>query len=370
MGPDPERRLGELIASNRAEIERRWLERVQRDLVGGRPGIEPTHLRDGLPHYLTALAGLLSGDAVRSLNVSAEPAWSNVAREHGVTRVRIGFDINQLVHEFIILRQTIRQVGIERGNWDDGVESILADMLDAAVAASVSAYVDARDYDARKKQAEAIAFLTHELRNPLSTATLSASQLRAAATPAQAPALDTLDRSHQRLGGLIDSVLLIEQLEAGKVESRQVDVALGAIIDPALEAARQIAEKKGLVFKARFDRSASVRVDPQLTRSAIQNLADNAAKFADFGYVDVSAEASAEGLVVHVRDTCGGISEAELRTIFAPFERGTTGKSGSGLGLAIAKRAVEAQGGSIRAESSGVSGCHFWIELPRQPADR
>jgi len=105
-------------------------------------------------------------------------------------------------------------------------------------------------------------------------------------------------------------------------------------------------------------------------RSAIQNLADNAAKYTDSGEVEVTVEERGERLVVHFRDTCAGISADELQTIFEPFERGHTGKAGTGLGLAIARRAVEAQGGSIHAESSGKDGCHFWVDLPRaaQPA--
>jgi signal transduction histidine kinase len=65
-----------------------------------------------------------------------------------------------------------------------------------------------------------------------------------------------------------------------------------------------------------------------------------------------------------------GISKEELQTVFEPFRRGTTDKAGTGLGLAIARRAVEAQGGSIGAESPGPHGCHFWIALPRHPGKK
>lgn len=358
-------RLGELIDRERVEIERRWLERVQRDLLAGRPGIEPTHLRDGLPHYLAALAKLLSSDGRENLSVAAEPAWATVAREHGITRVRIGFNLSQLIHEFIILRQVIRHRAAEAGLAGGDTEAILADMLDAAIATSVSAYVDARDFEARKKQAENIGFLTHELRNPLAAASLRSAQLRRQAAPAQQQLLEGLDEALQRLGALIDSVLLTQRLEAGKMESHPADIKLGVVLEPALEAGRALAAQKGITFHAAFDPELAVRLDPLLTRSAVQNLIDNAAKYTDAGRVDVSVDDVPEGLVIHVRDTCPGISEEELRTIFEPFERGTTGKSGTGLGLAIARRAIEAQGGSIGAESPGVTGCHFWITLPR-----
>ena len=65
-------------------------------------------------------------------------------------------------------------------------------------------------------------------------------------------------------------------------------------------------------------------------------------------------------------DTCEGLSPEELRTIFEPFKRGRSAKGGTGLGLAIARRAVEAQGGSIHGESPGPVGCRFSITLPKR----
>jgi two-component system sensor histidine kinase ChiS len=71
-------------------------------------------------------------------------------------------------------------------------------------------------------------------------------------------------------------------------------------------------------------------------------------------------------LLIHVRDTCHGLSSEELSTIFEPFRRGRTRKAGTGLGLSITRRAVEVQGGSVHAESPEPLGCHFWIELPQR----
>jgi signal transduction histidine kinase len=363
----PARRLADLIARRKADIERQWLERVQQDVVTGKSSVEPTHLRDGLPDYLTELVKLLSSSSQPDLSGSAQPAWARVAREHGITRVRIGFDINQLIHEFVILRHVIRETGQEEGVPMNGPEAVLADSLDAAIAASVCAYVDARDYDGRKRQAENIAFLTHELRNPLSVAAVNASSLRDHAVPEQIRYLDSLDRSLQRLATLLESVLLTQKLEAHKVESKPVELKLGQLMEPALEAARAVASKRGISFHASYDPDLLVRLDPLLTRSAIQNLADNAAKYVDTGRVEVKVDDLADRIVIHVSDTCPGLSEAELRTIFEPFQRGTTRKAGTGLGLAIARRAVEMQGGSIHAESPEESGCHFWISLPKQP---
>ena len=82
------RRLAGVIERHQVEIVQRWLERVERDIVASGCRFEPTHLRNGLPDYLCALVELLSAGP-QNFTSSTEPLWSKVAREHGITRVRI-----------------------------------------------------------------------------------------------------------------------------------------------------------------------------------------------------------------------------------------------------------------------------------------
>jgi signal transduction histidine kinase len=359
-------RLGEVIHRRRAEIERTWLERVRRELAHT-PGVSPVLLRDGLPDYLVALADIMRA-APREvpLGVGAAAAWEKVTRQHGITRVRIGFDLEQLIGEFAILRQTIRDVALSEGVIPATPESTLADIINSAIALAVQAYVDARDFDGRRKQAEHIGFLTHELRSPLSSAMMAASELREHAPPELLPLLDLLDRKHSELEGLIGGVLLTEKLEAGKGSPKQIDLAMGPLLDPILATAREAAAAKGIDFNAEYDPELRVRADPELAHSAVQNIIDNAVKYTDRGGVDVMVEDDGDGVVIHVYDSCWGISPEELATIFEPFERGRTAKKGTGLGLAIARRAVEVQGGTIGVESPNEFGCHFWLRLPKK----
>src|SRR5207253_1573899 len=95
----------------------------------------------------------------------------------------------------------------------------------------------------------------------------------------------------------------------------------------------------------------------------------NAIKYSNPGEVRVAVFDTGSSIEIHVRDNCEGLSPEELRVVFEPFRRGSHGGSGSGLGLAIARRAVEAQGGSIHVESRG-QGCHFWIVLPKERSGR
>ena len=369
-GTDTRERLAQLIDHERKAIEQRWLERVQRDVVTT-PGVELTQLRDGMPDYLVALSQALRSTSVdQPLGERGQSAWATVAKDHGITRVRIGFDISQLVHEFVVLRRVIREAVQTHDPGLTGAESLLTELLDSAISVAVQAYVDARDQDARRTQAANVGFLIHELRQPLQTALLAAARLRASEVTAQRSTLDILDRTLRHLVDLIDGVLLTETFEAGQVRIRPAEVSLRQLMEPvtSLETA---AEQKGLQFHATYDPDLVVVVDPTLTRSIIQNLVENAVKYTDHGTVDVSVTQTLDEIVLDVFDTCHGLSAEELRIVFEPFKRGQNNKTGTGLGLAIARRAAEAQGGSIQAESPGPSGCHFSARLPRsvkQPA--
>lgn len=367
MDADTARRLGRLIEAALPDIERRWLEQVKRDVAKAH-GVELTQLRDGIPDYLAAMVTLLKEADLDQLTAHARSAWADVAREHGITRVRIGFDVSQLVHEFVVLRRVISEIADSEPDLAASKE-LVSEIVDAAIAVAVQAYVDARDVEARRTQAESIAFLTHELRNPLTTAMLTASKLRSHTRPEDANLVDTLQRNLGRLSELIDSVLLTQKLEAGQMVVTRADVALGPLLESALEAGRKVAETKGLAFHANYDPGLTARLDPALTRSAIANLVDNAVKYTDAGEVDVEVVDRRDQITVNVRDTCAGLSPEELATIFEPFKRGHSPKGGTGLGLAIARRAVEAQGGAIRGESPGTIGCRFSITLPKRNND-
>jgi len=357
-------RLRGIIENQREEIEQLWLERVQRDIVKT-PGLELTQLRDGMPDYLIALSKALRGSKStgESLGERGESAWVQVARDHGITRVRIGFDITQLIHEFVVLRRVISEVAKKYDPELVGAQPLLTELLDSAITVAVQAYVDARDYEARRTQAANIAFLIHELRQPVSTAMLTSAQLRRSAVGDHAPGFDKLDRTLRRLADLIDGVLLTEKLEAGEVQPQLMEIKLRQVMEP-VESLKKSAEDKGLEFHTTYDPELTVVLDPTLTRSIVRNLVENAVKYTDQGAVDVSVVNTRDAIIVDVRDTCQGLSAEELHTIFEPFKRGRTDKTGTGLGLAIARRAAEAQGGSIHAESPGPTGCRFSVTLP------
>jgi len=356
------RALAGAIERHQAEIVSRWLERVREETEKAGHTVNASELRDGIGDYLSNLADALRNS--ESAEIGGTDAWKRVAKEHALTRVRLGFDIDQLVHEFVILRRVTQQIAIDPS---DGLQIVLlADLIDAAIATSVKSYVDSRDYRTRQQEEEHLGFLTHELRNPLTTASLAASQLRkdVGLNPRSVRVLDLLDHGLGRTKDLIEQALLAGKLEAGQTQPAMENLRAADVIEEALTAARAEARRKGVVFEAICDRDIVVRADPQLMMSAIQNLADNAVKFTDNGRVEIVLEGRGDEAVIHVRDNCPGISAAELEKIFEPYERGSSEKPGTGLGLAIARRAITLMGGTIGAESKEKRGCHFWITVP------
>jgi signal transduction histidine kinase len=373
--------LADALDAHRDEIVRRWLARVMHELrsSAAHAKLSSTRapylsdLRNAIPDYLANLARALRrgggpNDAGSAMRASASEAWADLAREHALTRVKLGFAVEQLVGEFIVLRQVLFEVMRERGLVaDDNQLDRLAALVEASLAVSVGSYVRSRDYAARRAEAEHIGFVTHEIRNPLTAAALAATRLRGTLEldPQQARSFDVLERNLRRLHELVDSVLLASRLDAGKATAAPRDIPIDEIAAGSVSTARLAAEAKGLDFHVHMGTRTLVHADPTLTASVLDNLLENAVKYTDQGQVDLSVEETPHEVVVHVRDTCPGISEEELATIFEPFHRGHSDKPGSGLGLAIARRAIEAQGGAIHAESPGDAGCHFWFSLPR-----
>lgn len=364
--------LADVINVRRAEIERCWLRALHNESShNGHAG--RADLADAIPHYLDLLAEVLRRGTSAQRDGTA--AWATVAREHALTRVRRGFDISELVREFVVLRQTIFDVAARHGAVSLASSAVLSELADAAIATAVESYVSSREYAARELEAEHMAFVTHELRNPLSVARLAAEQARRACAAGESAsrALDLLDRSHATLASLLESVLVTERFETGDIEVSPVETTLGEIVEQSLLAARGSAVAKGIALHVQpFDPEARLRVDRALTISAIRNLVEFAVDFSDAGEVLVCVVDAPENVELHVYDNCVGLSAEELEAIFEPFRfaaHGTKGgQAGNGLGLSIARRAIEAQGGTIHAETvkdRRPGGCHVWFVLPK-----
>lgn len=220
-----------------------------------------------------------------------------------------------------------------------------------------------------------VADASHELRTPVANLSVAVEALKAVLdrNPDQATGVVAdLEREVQRLGRLVEGLLDLSLVESGKVRLSLTSVALGDVVQRAVQPFLPRAERANITVVNEIPpRLSRVRADVDRTMQVLTNLLDNALKFTPAGgRIAVSAYERRGHVLVSVADTGPGIAEAELPHIFDRFykvDRSRTGAGrGAGLGLAIAKRLVEAQGGIIMVESKEGQGARFVIALPRE----
>jgi signal transduction histidine kinase len=237
--------------------------------------------------------------------------------------------------------------------------------IDEALVQVASSYVDQRDHEARRMRGDYIGFVTHELRNPLTTAMVAGSRLQFSDRPSDvARAIDLVQRNLRRLGRLIDDFLLTEQMGADAIHMHPVDMLLSEIVNAAVAPAFQAAQRPEVILNVSVDPTVVVRVDPALTIAAMQNLIINAIHFTDRNLVVIKSEERADRVIVHLCDNCRGLPAEKIATLFEPFHGAHPDKPVPGLGLSVARRIIQEQGGTIEVESSA-EGCHLRVELPK-----
>lgn len=229
---------------------------------------------------------------------------------------------------------------------------------------------------ASRAKSEFLASMSHELRTPLN-AILGYSQIlrrRGDLDEVARSGVATIERSGEHLLTLINDILSLSKIEAGKQETSPSDFDLAVFLQNICDMARIRARSKGLAFRyeAGSPLPALVRGAERWLRQILLNLLSNAAKFTDRGSLTLRAagDSPANG-VVHLRfeveDTGIGIPPEQLERIFEPFEQVhglDRSRDGTGLGLAISKQLIQCMGGTIRVSSDPGRGSLFRIELP------
>jgi signal transduction histidine kinase len=226
---------------------------------------------------------------------------------------------------------------------------------------------------------EFVALVSHELRTPLTSirgyVDLMIEGDAGDLTDEQGRYLGIVDRNTNRLLHLVGDLLLIAQAEAGKLELRIDDVAVGEVADAAVQAAGPAAQAKGIAVELRLEGQPHVQGDRARLGQVLDNLVSNAIKFTPTGgRVSVSAHLDNGSVRLEVADNGTGMSKAEVARLFERFYRTSSATSqaipGTGLGLSIAKAIVEAHRGAITCESAEGLGTTFIVTLPAaQPAD-
>ncbi|MBX3447876.1 MAG: response regulator [Parvibaculaceae bacterium] len=251
-----------------------------------------------------------------------------------------------------------------------------------AVGADVTALRE-REKELKKarKEAEAaneaksafLANISHEIRTPLN-GILGMAQLMAASdlTPDQRDQLDTILDSGKTLMAILNDVLDLSKIEAGKFDISPIDNDLGHLLRRLEKLWAPRAVEKGLTLTLEIDPESMtfLRFDPVRVRQCVSNLVSNAIKFTDVGGITVSASvAPVEEKLFEVRirisDTGIGMDAATLDKLFAPFTQADASTSrrygGTGLGLSISRKLAELMGGDVSVESEKGKGSSFTL---------
>ncbi len=211
--------------------------------------------------------------------------------------------------------------------------------------------------------------MSHEMRAGLNSI-LGYSQLllRAATLPgALREDVRTIGRAGEHLSSLVDGLLELSRIEAGKLRLAQEAVALEGLFDDLVRMFRPLAAARGLAFHYRVEGMlpSHVHGDPKRLRQIVINLVSNAIKFTERGAVTLSVRHQRELATISVSDTGPGIAIADQERIFDPFERagGHDDREGIGLGLAIVRLLADLMGGEIRLRSAPGAGSEFTVRL-------
>jgi GAF domain-containing protein/two-component sensor histidine kinase len=331
-----------------------------RGTIAGRTALEASivHVTDVLDDPEHTL-----GDVVRK---------SSIRTMLGVPLLREGVPIGIIV----LIRQTVRP-------FSERQIELATTFADQAVIAieNVRLFDEIQDKNQQLQQAseyksQFVASMSHELRTPLN-AIIGLTDMMVSHAPrfgtekAQEP-LQRVHRAGTHLLGLINQVLDLSKIEAGKLELNPQTIQLAPLIDEVVGTARQLAEqnKNRLVVDAE-EKLGALTVDPMRLRQILLNLLSNACKFAKEGEVTLRARKVANGgqwIEFAVADTGIGMTPEQQAKLFAEFTQAEASTAqrfgGTGLGLAITRKLARLMGGDVTVASELGKGSVFTVRLP------
>lgn len=230
---------------------------------------------------------------------------------------------------------------------------------------------------ASRAKSEFLANMSHELRTPLNSILGYAQLLKKQnlESEKQFKALDTIERSGQHLLGLINEVLDLSKIEAGKMELQINDLNLQGFLENIAEVMRARADAKGLdfIFEGLSIAPQWVRMDEKRLRQVLMNLLDNAIKYTQEGRVTLRVEKHSGCLRFIVEDTGVGIQAEHLNEVFTSFHQVHDIRNhveGTGLGLAISDKLVRLMGGRLEVTSEPGKGSQFWFDVDLPAASK
>ena len=227
---------------------------------------------------------------------------------------------------------------------------------------------------ANKHKSDFLANMSHELRTPLNAiigfSEALSDRMFGDINDKQAEYLKDIHESGRHLLSLINDILDLSKIEAGRMELDLSDFHLPSTVSNAVTLIRERAQRHGIALDVCIDeRLGAVQADERKVKQILLNLLSNAVKFTpDGGRIEVSANLDTDKVSLAVKDTGVGIAAEDQSALFEEFKQFGKDRSrkaeGTGLGLALTKRLVELHGGRIAVESAAGKGSTFHVMLP------
>ena len=271
-------------------------------------------------------------------------------------------------HQLRVTQADLERTLRERDQLSDRLYKITLD-LETARAEAEAAY---------RSKASFMATMSHELRTPLniiigfSSAMIDHPEMYEGEPISEGVAADIAEirRSGQHLLGLINDILDLARIEAGRLELNKVPVPLVPLLDEIMRTVSGLLKDRPVLLLREYPSPLpSVLVDGVRVRQVLLNLASNACKFTSVGEIAVGARVEASEVILWVRDTGMGIAGTDQTRIFNQFEQVESNDAkqhrGTGLGLSICRWLVELHGGRMWLESELGKGSTFSFTLPR-----
>ena len=330
-----------------------WMAHVHPDDRDGVSRSFQTCIEDGGPHAMEYRRRMKSGEWKWLRSVGQIVRWDG--GHHATRMIGVHTDISErkaAEAELLNYQQHLEKL----------VEKRTADLSSAKEAAEA----------ANRAKTAFLANMSHEIRTPMNAIVGMANILRRdGVTSRQEDRLDKIDNAARHLLGIIDNVLDLSKIEAGKLVLEEVPVAIGSLLANISSILSERAQAKGLQLLIETESLPHTMVgDPTRLQQALLNYAINAIKFTEKGTVTLHVfklEESAESVVLRfeVSDTGIGIAPEALSRLFNAFEQAdnsmTRKYGGTGLGLAITQRLAGLMDGKVGADSAPGEGSTFWF---------
>jgi signal transduction histidine kinase len=360
--------LRAFIGDNREELIERCRTKVARRRA---PRATADEILHGVPLFLSQLVATFP-DGVQP-PPETELGAALVAAKHGRELLRQGFTIEQVVHDYGDLCQSITELAAERAASippaDFGVLNL---RLDQAIASAVAAYCQQHAItvasESKLAASDRLGALAAEMRNLVNTSMLAISAMKRGSVGFGGATAAALDRSMAGMRGLIDRTLAEVRQESGETPHLEI-IEIGPFIAAVQLAAGVEAALKGCDLTVVVEPDVFVEADRHVLHGAITNLLNGVlGSLKREGHIFLSARARGGHVIIDIEDSGADLDTGTLRGILQCFEDRAGATTALGSALLYSAKGVEASGGSLSARATGGRGCLYTIDLAGRPS--